>query len=131
MDNYTIFFLIFIGSTFLSRVILNNAYKKLSSEDKLELIDLFNTNKTYTYIALFIMIIVYVLILKFEFFDFKIITNLYFIILIIYLIVRSYFSYNKLKDNNSSEAYIKSYLLSTAVTLAGFLVLLLSINFLK
>ena len=131
MDNYTILFLVFIGSSFLSRGILNNAYKKLTSEDKLTLIDLFNTNRTYTYIALFVMLVIYVALMNYKIFDFKIITNLFFLLLIIYMFAKSYFSHKKLKDNFFNQSYIKAYLLSTGVNLAGFLVLLLSINFLK
>jgi hypothetical protein len=48
-----------------------------------------------------------------------------------YISIRSYLSLKKLKENNFPKPYINAYLLSTGVTLAGFLVLLLSINFLK
>jgi predicted membrane protein len=130
MDNMT-YFLVFIGCIFLSRIILNQGQQKLSTEEKVLLMELFSTNRTYTYIGIFLLILCYFILLKLAVINHHVITNIYFAILLIYMLVKYFISSKKMKENQIPEAYISAYLLSTGVTLLGFLVILFSINYLK
>ncbi len=130
MDNMT-YLLVFVGCIFLSRIILNQVQQKLSTEEKVLLMDLFSTNKTYTYIGIFLLILCYFILLKLTEINPNVITNIYFVILLIYMVIKYFMSSKKMKENHIPPAYIRAYLLSTGVTLFGFLVILFSINYLK
>lgn len=124
-----IYLIVFIGCVFLSRIILNKAYQKLSSEEKVQLTDLFSVNSTYTYIGVFISFLIYFLLIKFNVFDSQLIINFYISGLLVYLIVKYIKSNKKLKEYNFSQAYLNAYLYSRIVSFIGFLVILFSINF--
>jgi hypothetical protein len=131
MDNFMIAVILFIAIIFLSRIINERATKKLSQEKKAELIDLFSKSRIYSMGILIAIIIFYFASLKLQIVDPNVAVGVYFVLILTFLVITGYQSFNKLKGNNFPDSYIKSHLLSTTIKLLGFVLFVTLIAFNK
>lgn len=125
----SVYIVVFIGCIFLSRIILNKAYQKLSSEDKLRLTERFSKNTTFIYIGVFLSFVIFFLLLEFNVFNQQLIFNGYISGLLIYSVIKYVQSAKKLKEDNFPITYLNAYLQSRIISFIGFLVILFSINY--
>lgn len=129
MDNFIFPFLVLMVVVFISRIINEKATKRLDQEKKAALIDLFSKRRIYTWGILLGIIVVYFFCLSIEIVDPFIALTIYLVSLIIFIIVNSYLSYRKLKNNDYPDFYIKSYILSTSLQFIGLLIFFLLMDF--
>lgn len=119
MDNYPLAFLVLLISFFLSRIVNNNAVKKLEAQEKADLVDLFSANRSWTFGILIAVFAFYFVSIKYELLDLFWTNILYISVLFIYMTMMFVYAFKKLKEQNFPESYIKSYILSTAIRYVG------------
>lgn len=119
MDNYPLAFLVLLISFFLSRLVNNHAIKKLEVHEKAALVDLFSTNRSWTFGILIAIFAFYFVSLKYELLDIYWTNILYISVLFIYMTAMAVYAFKNLKEQNFPDAYIKSYILSTAIRFVG------------
>jgi len=122
MDRFMIAFLLVLGLIFLSRIINEKANKKLTTEKKLELYDLFSKNRIYTFGILIGIIILFFASMKFSLLDPTTSFILYIFLVLSFLAISGYSSYKKLKEHDFPDFYIKSYLLTTSIRFLGIVI---------
>lgn len=127
MDNMIIAFIVFLGFIFAARYLGEKANKKLDTEKKAELIDLFSKGRVLTFGILIGILLLFYANSKFNIIDHEYSFTLYIASLFGYIIITAYFSYKKLKQNNFPDSYINIYILSTVVRFAGLGIFLLLI----
>lgn len=113
--------MIFLVFIFTSRIINEKANKKLTSEKKVELIELFSNSRIMTYVFIILLVGSYFLILKYKIFEPLASMVIYMILLLIFIVFKTKSSYDKLKLNNFPDAFIKSYLLASVIRVLGIL----------
>lgn len=129
MDPFFLGFIIVLGTTFASQAINQKATAKLEQEKKAELVDLFSKYRLYHFGIFFAIIIVYIVCIQMELFDRFILNGAYLVSVITFLIGYSVISYNRLKEFNFPDFYIKSYLLSTSVRFVGLMIFFIVLEF--
>lgn len=129
MDKYIIPFAIMLGLNFFSRSISVKATKELDQEKKAELVDLFSGSGIYTFAALIGIIAFFFASNYFHLLDATLTNIIYFVLLVCFITTNSYVSYKKLKHNNFSDSYIKSYILATALRFLGLMILVAFLTF--
>lgn len=122
-------FVILMITMFGSRLIIDKANKSLDKDKKVALIDLFSTNRIWTYGVLLAIVALFFISLRFNLINPFWTYTFYTVSLTAYILTISYNSYIKLKANDFPGFYIKSYILSTALRLAGLLVFVALLEF--
>ena len=122
MTNLIIGVIILFVSLYISRSVSEKAVHKLSQEKKAALVDLFSGERKFSFIFLFIIVLFYLLNLSFAFLDNLIAIMLYIVLLLAYIIGKSYRTHAKLRKHDFPHHYLKSYLYATAIAFIGFLV---------
>ncbi len=121
MDKFMIGTIAFLLALFASCAMLNKANRKLETEKKAELLDLFSKNRVYRFIFLTGIIVVFLVSYKFEliypFYNFLI----YVLLLFGFMANIGYRSYIELKENDFPDEYIKVYIFSTIVRFSGLI----------
>ena len=122
MNDFMISFLVFLGMNFMARVISVNSFKKLESEKKLLLSDLFSQSNIITYGVTILIILIYFGCIKYKWMDYKTSTISYAICFIIFLVMTNVSSYKKLTKNNFPTDYIRSFILSSMIRFFGIII---------
>ncbi|WP_343632819.1 hypothetical protein [Fluviicola sp.] len=122
MDNYMIGLFSMLLIILVSRVLSNNALKKLDKEKKVELLDLFSGKAVYTYIALILIIGFFYACNKLELFSPMINVVIYVCLITLYIVLAAFRSYRILKNNDFPEFYISNYLFTTSLRIVGLVV---------
>lgn len=128
MDNFILAFVVLLVFILISRMISEKATKKLEPDKKAALIDVFSKDRIWTLGALIVIFVFYFVSIKYTLLDFYWTNILYVIALLIYFLVVSVYSFKKLKEHNFPVFYIQAYLLSGALRLAGFGMILVLIE---
>jgi VIT1/CCC1 family predicted Fe2+/Mn2+ transporter len=129
MDNFMIAFIILMLTLFVSRMVNEKANKKLDQNKKAELIDVFSKGRVYTFGALIIIIALFFISLRFNLINPLSSYILYIILILAFLIITGFRSYKVLKSNGFPDAYIKSYLISTAIRFIGLVLFFAVLEF--
>lgn len=114
-------FILLLGSVFLSRTINDKANQHLNQNQKADLVDLFSGSRPYTFGALVLILLGYFAGIKFSLLDPFLLSVLYCIAMLAFIISVSISAYKKLIANDFPSHYIKSYITSTAVRFIGML----------
>lgn len=114
-------FILFIGCIFISRMISSNAFQKLDSEKKLEAVNMATQKRTLTTIISFIAIAFFMLNTQLKIINLALSFIIYFSLLLIFIVFKTFKGIQKLKKHNFPESYIKSYLLASCVIILGTL----------
>ncbi|MFC4994761.1 hypothetical protein [Rubritalea tangerina] len=112
-------FIALLGAIFISRLLNEKAYKSLSDEEKLRLMDGFSSNRTYSMIPLIVLIGAYFLLMKVEAVDKGILSLTYFLLLAVFIITRIVFNQRKLTSLNLPDSYKSKFKLSQIISLVG------------
>ncbi len=121
MDNFMFAFILLLVSTFIARATSTKATNKLDQDKKAELLDLFSRNGIYSFGILIVIVILYFGNLKFAIIEARLSTIIFYILLLAFISISSYLSYQKLKINNFPKSYIQSYLLAMCIRFAGLI----------
>lgn len=119
--NTIIPFIFFIGCIFISRMISSHAFQKLDSEKKLEAINMANQKRTITSIISFLAIAFLMLNTELRLIDLSLNLIIFFSLLLIFILFKTYRGIQKLKEHNFPKSYIKSYILASCVIILGTL----------
>lgn len=106
-----------------SRIINERAYRRLTSEEKLRLMDGFSSTRAYSLIPLFIGLGAYWLLLSQSNIDRASLTIFFVAAFIAYIVLRLFLNYRMLGRLDLPDHYRSSYVLSQGVALAGTAVL--------
>lgn len=104
----------------VSRIINEKAFKLLTDEEKLRLMDGFSKSRAYSIIPLLILVGIYFYLVTKISLDSGPITIIYFGMLIVYVVVRVTLTVKKLNQLNMPANYRKLLTVSQAVSLLGF-----------
>lgn len=115
-------FILLLGSTFLARTINDRANKNLNQDQKVALIDLFSNSRIYTFGLLIGIVALYFIGLRFNLLDPAILSSLYIMAMVLFILTTSVVSYRKLKANGFPYTYTRSYITSTTVRFIGMIV---------
>jgi len=124
MDTSLIAFLIIIIAIIGSRIITDHANKKLDTEKRAALFDLFSKGRILMYIALVGIVVIFVVSLKFKLLDPTISFLIYTSLLFAYVFFTSYIAWKRLKGNDYPASYIQSYIISSVIRIVGLVVFL-------
>ena len=122
-------FLLILGLFFTSRAMNEKATKKLDQDKKAALIDLFSESRISTFGILIGIIIFFFISLEFKLLNPLLTYVIYIIMICAFLIITSYLSYKKLKENNFPDFYIKYYILSTSIRFVGLVIFFLLLKY--
>jgi cobalamin synthase len=124
MENYIVSVIAFLAFLYVAKILNEKATKKLSTEQKAELVDLFSTRSPLRYGIIILLIILYFLLLKYHIFEPMITMAGYFVVLLLFIIYTARISYFKLKTNNFPDSFIKVYIGSTVLRLLGIVLMM-------
>ncbi|MNV00586.1 hypothetical protein D3C71_907560 [compost metagenome] len=125
MDYYLTGIIFLLLSVLVSRMLDARANKKLTADKKVALIDLFSKDRIYTSVVLILIVVLFLLNFKFKLIDPMASSVLYIFVLATYVVVVSFLTYRKLKENDFPGFYIKSYILTTSLRTLALLIFLL------
>jgi hypothetical protein len=114
--------LVLLAFIFLARVINEKANKKLTTEKKAELIDLFSKSRTWTFGLLIVIIGIYFFILKYQMLEPLTSLAIYILLLLAFILYNTRMAYRKLKSNGFPDSFIRTYLISTSIRFVGILI---------
>lgn len=120
MNNYYIAAIItWLGMTFLSRRVSDQANKTLDVDKKAALVDLASGNRTLSLVSVISIVGLFFLCIKYEWLNPILAYILYFVLLIASFVISSYLIFKKLKEHQYPEAYVRSYLISAGLRVLG------------
>lgn len=105
----------------LNRFVMTGATKKLDDSMKLKIFEVFSKRNNYATIFLFAIVLLYFGAMQFLPRQIFLITVIYLIVYVLYLIFRFASNHKKLKQLEMPPEYIKSFLFSYGVFALGFL----------
>jgi hypothetical protein len=123
MDNNFILYLIgFFVVIYIARLMGEKAMKHLDSEQKAGLIDLFTKERRYGSFIVLSLVVVFLIVLQYKLVEPILAFIGYFIIMVGYMLIKTYRTYNKLVVNNYPKEYINKIVAATILATVGILV---------
>ncbi len=110
----------FLATAIMSRMIREKALKTLSTDEKASLVDAFSSFRIYTFVSVLALMVIFYLCLNYLVLDQSFIFIGYGVCLVIFLLVSNGVVYRSLRKLQLPDRYIKSYILSSLIQLAGF-----------
>lgn len=107
---------------FLARVIREKANKKLSTEKKAELVDLFAGSRIWNFGLLILVVGLYFLVLEYQIIDPLISMIAYCLLLLGIIVFNARNTYKKLKSHSFPEEFIRMHLMATSVNFTGVVI---------
>ncbi len=124
MEDYMMALMGLLVFIFASRYLSEVATQKLPSDKKAELIDLFSGGRTLRFGLLILIIGLYFFVVSNRVIPLEIAWISYTVIILLYWITNVYWDYTKLKSHEFPFPFVRSYLLSSGLRLAGILLFL-------
>jgi hypothetical protein len=103
----------------ISRFINEKGYRVLKDDEKLRLMDGFSKTRAYSMIPVLILIGGYYLLMTKSSLDRRLITVIYFSLLIAFVLLRSIMNQKKMKSLNLPAEYRKCFTISQIISLIG------------
>lgn len=130
MSLITIAFVVFIVMIVLTRAIYNKANLELTTEKKVELIEMASKNRVISYVILGIMLVVFVGVTEFEWYQIPYVWTVYTVAIAVLLTVNAILTTMKLKKYDFPESYIQKVNIVSAIRIAGIVIffILIGIN---
>lgn len=125
MNNLTLYFLILIVAVIASRIVSERALRQLSAEEKGTLLDSFSSYRLYNTVVILGLVVAYIAALNYFPRSYSTLTLIFIILFFTVSGTISILSYQKLKNLNMPDGYIKSFLISLGIQYAGVAVLFL------
>ena len=120
MDGYMIGLVVMLIAILVSRMVSDRATKKLSAEEKAQLIDAFSSNRTWSLALMILLISGYFVVLRFELVDVFVGLGIYITLLVAFIAIQAITSHKKLARLGLPKEYITSHNVSTLIRFAGF-----------
>lgn len=114
-------FLALLVAVFSSQLINEAAIKKLTQNQKADLIDGFAKNRIWSYALVIGLVGIYFLSLELNLASFFWIQTAYFFLIVLLMGIQSYLTYRKLVASEFPESYIKSYFLGVGIRFLGLI----------
>lgn len=119
MDNFPIAFILILIIILVSKLFNDRALKLLNTEQKAQLIDLFQKRRTYQIVIIIVITTVYFCLLNyFPAYYLQEIT-LFIAIILLFMLVNMYLTIQVLKTNQFPAEYIGNYTLGAIIRLIG------------
>ena len=118
-NTFTLSFLGLIVAIIASRIVSENALKKLSNDEKGILLDSFSAYRLYNTVVILGLFVMYFAATNYFPQSYSILTLIFIVLFFIVSVTISVLSYKKLKSINMPEGYIKSFLMSMAIQYTG------------
>jgi hypothetical protein len=118
-DRYMLGLLVFLVTMFVAQRMSSNAMKRLPDEKKAQLIDLFSGNRIIHYILIIVIVFGNYMFVRATGINTLLSNFVYLVVLLGYIMFINFQSYRKLKKNNFPDDYIKTYMTSSTIRLAG------------
>lgn len=113
---------VFLGSIFGSRIVMDKAGRALGTDQKAGLLELTARERKTGMYLLLAMVIVFLAVMYLKLVDIRIATIVYFCGFGAYMISMSLITLRKLQQQNYPEAYLKAFKLSTIIRISGIIV---------
>jgi hypothetical protein len=107
---------------FASRAINESANKKLNKSKQAQLVEVFSKTRIYTLGVIIALLALLFFLLQFGKIERSLTIIIYGIVIFTFLAVSAGLSYRKLKQFDFPQAYLKSFLLATALRVVGLIV---------
>ena len=125
MNNQTISFLILIVAVVASRIVSERNLKQLSTEEKGKLLDSFSSYRLYNTVVILGLVVVYYAVTSYFPQSYSTLTVIFVILFFTISGTITFLSYQKLKNLNMPQSYIKGFLLSLGIQYAGVIAVFL------
>ena len=119
MNNQTIYFLILIIAVVASRIVSERNLKQLSTEEKGKLLDSFSGYRLYNTVVILGLVVAYFAATSYFPQSYSTLTLIFVILFFTISGTITVLSYQKLKNLNMPQSYIKGFLLSLGIQYAG------------
>ena len=119
--------LVYACALVINRVLGERALKRLTSEEKVKLLDSFAGHRIYSTVAMFILILVFFIVAKASPDFYQTLTWIFFGLLIVMSIGSTLFTYTKLKSSSAPQHYMNNFFVRCVVYYAGLVTLLVTI----
>lgn len=113
---------VFLGSIFGSRIVMDKAGRMLSTDQKAGLLELTARERKTGMYLLLAMVALFLAVMYMKLADIRIATIVYFCGFGAYMISMSLITLRKLQQQNYPEAYLKAFKLSTLIRVSGIVV---------
>lgn len=120
MDKTWIPIIFLFAMIYLSRMITEKANKKLDTEKKAELVDLFSKQRMYSILVMIVLMVGFYILTQKSFLEGFIAHIIALSLLFGYISTSNILNYRKLKQNNFPDFYLQAYMFSAAINLGGF-----------
>lgn len=121
MNSAIIGIIILFAAYTLNRFVMTNATKKLDDSMKLRIFEVFSKKNNYATVFLLVLVGLYFGAIQFLPQQIFLVTIIYLIVFVTYLILRFIFNYKKLRQLEMPSEYIKSFMVSYGIFTVGFL----------
>jgi len=121
-NNYWIGLFSMLLIILIARILSERAMKKLTQDQKVDLLDLFSNRRIYNYVILIGIIGLFVACSKLELISPALNIVIYIVLLTLYIFINTFLSYRKLKDYDFPDFYIGTYLFTSSLRIVGLVV---------
>ncbi len=125
MNNQTIYFLILIVAVVASRIVSERNLKQLSTEEKGKLLDSFSSYRLYNTVVILGLVVAYFAATSYFPQSYSTLTLIFVILFFTISGTITVLSYQKLKNLNMPQSYIKGFLLSLGIQYTGVIAVFL------
>jgi len=112
-------YILWMLSIIISKIINERGYRTISNAEKVRLMDGFSTTRAYSLIPLVVLICIFYLLVEKSNLDRSTINIGYFTLLVVYIVVRTLTSQQKMKALEIPMTYRKYYTLSQVIAILG------------
>lgn len=112
-------FLVLLATLIVSRIVNERAYRQLSKDEKVRLMDGFSTTRAYAFIPLFILIAAFWLLVTYTTINLQYLTVGYFSLLICYVLIRTGMNQQKMRQLDLPKSYQRMFTISQMISLVG------------
>jgi len=119
MDNFMLAILVLLATSFIGRKVNQKATELLNDDQKAKLVTLFSKSGIYNFGILILVLAVYFGNIKFKWIDYGIVSFVFAVFILTFLIGTAYTTYKKLKQNEFPKPYIKRNILATSIRFLG------------
>ena len=107
-------------SMVLSRIINERGYRTLSADQKVRLMDGFSAQRAYSLIPMVVLVGAYFLLSTKTSLDPTMLAGGYFVLLVVYVVVRGVLNHRKMKSLEMPDIYRRYFMISQALSVLGF-----------
>ena len=111
--------LVLLATIMISRIVNERAYRQLSKDEKVRLMDGFSATRAYAFIPLFVLIVAFWLLVTYTTINLQYLTVGYFSLLICYVLIRTGLNQRKMHQLGLPKSYQRIFTISQMISLVG------------